>query len=109
LKVVIDPLDGTSSFIAKDYKVSTILIGLLYKDKPVFGFIGSPFYSMDSDNIYLFFNLTNLGVYRIEIDTKGNIIQTKRFNKTSYKEKIKNSEKYIISRSNYSSISKKCI
>ena len=42
LTFVIDPIDGTTNFI-KDYRVSTISVGLLYRGEPVWGGVLQPY------------------------------------------------------------------
>ena len=67
VKILLDPLDATYSFVNKDYQEATILAGVLVNDKPFIGSITSPFYTFDKDNnktgVVTYFNIPNYGIF----------------------------------------------
>ena len=67
VKILLDPLDATHSFINKNYNEATILTGVLVDNKPYIGCITSPFYNYSPENkktgMVTYFNIPNYGIF----------------------------------------------
>jgi len=64
IKLFIDPIDATLEFIKKNYAVVTCLVGIVYKEEPICGFIHYPIQSGAVDeNSVTYFNILNKGIY----------------------------------------------
>ena len=67
VKILLDPLDATYSFINKQFEESTILVGVLVNNKPYIGSITSPFYVFDphlnKTGVITYFNIPNNGIF----------------------------------------------
>jgi 3'-phosphoadenosine 5'-phosphosulfate (PAPS) 3'-phosphatase len=66
LCMFVDPIDSTSSFIKKNYDPVTCLIGITYKNSPLFGFIHFP--KAKTGESFTYFNCPNKGVYIYNIE-----------------------------------------
>ena len=47
ITIYVDPLDGTSCFVKKEYEYVCVLVGALYKGKPFVGVISKPFHNCE--------------------------------------------------------------
>jgi 3'-phosphoadenosine 5'-phosphosulfate (PAPS) 3'-phosphatase len=108
LTLIIDPLDGTNSFIDKDYRSTSVLIGLLSKNLPIFGFVGAPFISLKDDTVNLYFNLPSLGVFEFVVNLNGEILAYKHY-KSSIDPNQEENFKFITSIRKYQNIKDNCI
>lgn len=70
MKILLDPLDATYSFVNKNYNEATILAGVLVNNKPYLGSITSPFYSfLEKDNAMMtYFNIPNHGIFSLKTE-----------------------------------------
>jgi 3'-phosphoadenosine 5'-phosphosulfate (PAPS) 3'-phosphatase len=69
VKILLDPLDATYSFVNKNYNEATILAGVLVNNKPYLGTITSPFYNyLDNDKTAMvtYFNIPNHGIFSLK-------------------------------------------
>ena len=108
LKLLVDPLDGTNSFIKKHYTPTTVLIGMLHKNEPIFGFVSSPFYNIVADSATLYFNLPKLGVFKIVLDSNNEISKIKQISSSNINAKKEDSFKFITSDWTIEHIKNKC-
>lgn len=108
LKLLVDPLDGTNSFIKKHYTPTTVLIGMLHKNEPIFGFVSSPFYNMVADTATLYFNLPKLGVFKIVLDSTNEISKIKQISSRDISSKKEDSFKFITSDWTMEHVKDKC-
>ncbi|KAL0219225.1 hypothetical protein P9112_004878 [Eukaryota sp. TZLM1-RC] len=60
LCIWLDPLDGTSYFIKKEYHSVCFLLGISYKNRPIAGIITQPFADVDFDVCY---GLPGIGMF----------------------------------------------
>jgi len=69
VKILLDPLDATYSFINKNYNEATILAGVLLNNKPYLGTITSPFYNYSNESsqyaMVTYFNIPNYGIFAL--------------------------------------------
>jgi 3'-phosphoadenosine 5'-phosphosulfate (PAPS) 3'-phosphatase len=70
VKILLDPIDATYSFVNKNYNEATILAGVLVDNKPYIGTITSPFYNHSKENpnsaIVTYFNIPDFGIYSLK-------------------------------------------
>lgn len=64
----IDPIDSTSSFIRKNYKPSTVMIGLTLKEKPLIGILHYFFWEGNNNCTKTIFNIPNRGIFEYNLD-----------------------------------------
>ena len=126
VKILLDPLDATHSFINKQYHESTILAGVLVNNNPYIGSVTSPFYQFDKENtgVVSYFNIPIYGLFALKkqksklFDNVHNykIDQVKSTKRNSYQNKIYPSKNYcpntdlklIVSRWKYEKLSQIC-
>lgn len=69
VKILLDPIDATYSFVNKNYNEATILAGVLVDNKPFMGTITSPFYNYSYENpdsnIVTYFNIPDFGIFSL--------------------------------------------
>jgi 3'-phosphoadenosine 5'-phosphosulfate (PAPS) 3'-phosphatase len=64
----IDPIDSTSSFIKKNYKPATVMIGLTLKEKPLMGILHYFFWEGKNNSTKTVFNIPKKGVFEFNLD-----------------------------------------
>ena len=118
IKILLDPLDATFSFINKDFNESTILTGVLINNRPYLGFITSPFYNFNHKNvvnkdieILTYFNVPTKGIFSFRNCQKNNYyfekLITKR-NDEEWNDMFSKDLNFIVSRSREDRIKRIC-
>jgi 3'-phosphoadenosine 5'-phosphosulfate (PAPS) 3'-phosphatase len=64
----VDPIDSTSSFIKKNYKPSTVMIGLTLKEEPLIGILHYFFWEGKNNCTKTVFNIPKKGVFEYNLD-----------------------------------------
>ncbi len=119
VKILLDALDATNSLIRKDFNESTILTGVLVKNKPYLGLITSPFYNYENDEkgreypIVTYFNIPQNGVFSFKLlNNNGYHIEKLRSSKKEEmkieSEKVSKDLKLIVSRTREEKIKNIC-
>jgi 3'-phosphoadenosine 5'-phosphosulfate (PAPS) 3'-phosphatase len=119
VKILLDPLDATNSLIRKDFNESTILTGVLVKNKPYLGLITSPFYNYENEEkgrgypIVTYFNIPQNGVFSFKLlYNNGYKIEKLRSSKKEEtrieSEKVSKELKLIVSRTREEKIKNIC-
>ena len=62
MKVFIDPIDATMDYIRKNQAVVTVLVGIVYKEKPIIGMAHYPFYE-GGDRSLTYLNMPGKGIF----------------------------------------------
>ncbi len=68
LVLFIDPIDSTSSFIKKNYKPATVMIGLTLKEKPFIGILHYFFWEGKNNSTKTILNVPKKGVFEFNLD-----------------------------------------
>ena len=64
----IDPIDSTSSFIKKNYKPATVMIGLTLRGEPLMGILHYFFWEGNNNSTKTVFNIPKKGVFEFNLD-----------------------------------------